>query len=254
MVRIDDAPDPELKRRLKLFGDQILEWNFKLKRLALDLPLLAEAGYGKDVMPDIRAQARRVCIRHAGEMEKYVERLADNLKHALPRGKGSDPAKDQNAETTDPYDSALEVSAQAQALVQQVVRFLYPQAHTVTLTDLRSPGLIDALKALRAGFPISRGVPARLVSLHSSPVFRQVTADGRTGVCDGKLRSRVRQHAGDRFSARWAVSARKRAQASDAAPCASRGDFDERHPLGSNRGSRPPYRPGYCPKPLSGPV
>jgi hypothetical protein len=41
------------------------------------------------------------------------------------------------------------ISNQAVDLAQRVVRFLYPQTHTVNLADLRESSLVDALKALQ---------------------------------------------------------------------------------------------------------
>lgn len=147
------APDPALKRRMKLYGDDVLDLTARMERLASDLPPLAGAAYGPDIMPDIRARARAVCLEHARETGKCAGRLADNLSHALPRGSGTasaapPPEKAQGAPVS-PYDAALALSAQAQALGQRIKNFLYPQAHTVDLAELRDRGLIDSLKALQ---------------------------------------------------------------------------------------------------------
>jgi hypothetical protein len=142
--------DPDLKRRLKMYGLQILEWQYKMARLAADLPSLAGAGLGEDVMPDIRSRARAVCLDHAREVGKCAERLIDSLRHALPHG--TPPPKDareRQAAVFPPLDGARQVAKQARDLDTRITKFLYPQAHTVTLADLREPGLIDALKAFR---------------------------------------------------------------------------------------------------------
>lgn len=150
---LQEAQDPELKRRLKIFGDQILEWVSKMERLTGDLPSLAAAGYGADLMPDIRNRARAVCLDHAREAGKCAGRLAENLSHALPRGTGrppdAKPPRTERANAATPYEDALLLSGQAQDLAQRIMHFIYPQAHTVTLIDLREPGLIDSLKALQ---------------------------------------------------------------------------------------------------------
>jgi hypothetical protein len=145
--------DPDLKRRMKMYGLQILEWQYKMAHLAADLPSLANAGFGEDVMPDIRNRARGVCLDHAREVGKCAERLIESLSHALPHGTpGNPPSKDareRQAPSLPPLDGARRVAKQARDLDTRIARFLYPQAHTVTLADLREPGLIDALKAFR---------------------------------------------------------------------------------------------------------
>jgi hypothetical protein len=150
-------PDPGLdlvmKRRIKLYSDQILEWLKKMDRFARDLPSLAGAGYGKDPVPEIQARARTVSLDHVREIGRYAGRLFESLRHAFPRGSG-DGLLPQGPkpipETSDsPYDSALRVSSQAQDLNQKILRFLYPQNYTVTLTDLRDPGLLDLVKVVQ---------------------------------------------------------------------------------------------------------
>jgi len=148
-----DNIDPATKHSMKLFGDQILEWAQKMERLSRDLPSLAGAGYGANAVPGIQNRARGVCLEHVRDVGKYAERLAENLSHAFPRGAGRTPspapAKNARGGSVSPFDSALEISTKAQDLAQRVVVFLYPQAHTVNLADLRQPGLIDSLKALQ---------------------------------------------------------------------------------------------------------
>jgi hypothetical protein len=158
--------DPALRRRLKMYSDQILEWIDKMERLAVDLPSLAGAGYGADAAPDVRTRARAVCLDHAREVGKNVVKLLDALRHAFPRGADDSPAPEaprrtrQNAAS--PYDEGLRISAQARELDRRVMRFLYPQNYAVTLTDLREPELLDLMKTMQltvADFErITRGV------------------------------------------------------------------------------------------------
>jgi hypothetical protein len=149
----DSEADPELKRRLKLYGDQILEWLNKMVQLAIDLPSLAGAAYGDDIIPDIRNRARAVCSDHSREVGKCAVRLAESLSHALPRGTvntpSAQPSKESRPASASPHEGALLVSQQAQDLERRILLFLYPQAHTVTLDDLREPSLIDSLKTLQ---------------------------------------------------------------------------------------------------------
>ena len=144
--------DPALKRSLKLFSDQILEWKKKIKRLAADLPSLAEAGYGDLPVADIHTLSRSICRAHARELAKYASRLRENLSHALPRGAGGNSrvASESSRKSADPRGSARELSSQAQELGRRIFAFLYPQAHTVPLGDLRESSLIDALKELES--------------------------------------------------------------------------------------------------------
>lgn len=145
------GPAPEMKRRMKLFSDQILEWEAKMVRLASDLPVLADAGYGESPLPDIRSRAREVCLGHAREVRKCVDSLVENLTHALPRGTKTGSAAMAAAPARifadTPVRGAPVLARQAQEAGVRIIRFLYPQAHTVTLTDLREPSLIDILKA-----------------------------------------------------------------------------------------------------------
>mgnify|MGYP001107472759 CR=1 FL=1 len=152
-LRRRDNMDPETKHRLKVFGDQILEWEKKMERLVSDLPSLAEAGYGANAVPAIQTRARAVCLKHVRDIGKYAERLADNLNHAFPRGAGrtpsSVPSTDVRGTSMSPLDSALAISARAQDLAQRIMHFLYPTTHTVNLGDLRQPSLITSLKDLQ---------------------------------------------------------------------------------------------------------
>lgn len=144
--------DPELKRRLKLYGDQILEWVNKMVQLAIDLPSLADAAYGEGASADARNRARAVCFDHSREVGKCAARLAESLGHALPRGSGSAAAQPSRAPlpgSASPHAGALLVAHQAQDLERRILLFLYPQAYSVTLADLREPGLIDSLKTLQ---------------------------------------------------------------------------------------------------------
>jgi hypothetical protein len=148
----DSRVDPAVKRRMKLYGDQLLEWTAKAERLADDLPALAAAGFGADSTPDTQGRARTVCLEHVREVGKLAERLEENLVYALPRGSGDSRAAppEKPAEAAgDPARDAWRVSDQASEIVRRIRRFLYPQAHTVGLADLREPGLLDSLKTLQ---------------------------------------------------------------------------------------------------------
>jgi hypothetical protein len=152
-ARATDTSDADLKRHLSLFGDQVLDWARKMGRLASDLPALGEAAFGPDAPADTRTRARAVCLDHAREVGKDASRLLESLSLALPRGKNPpSPSQPQYAPAEaahSPYDRVMLISNQAVDLAQRVVRFLYPQTHTVNLADLRESSLLDALKALQ---------------------------------------------------------------------------------------------------------
>ena len=149
----DSRVDPAIKRRMKLYGDQLLDWTSRMERLAGDVPALAGAGYGADATPDTQGRARAICLEHVREVGKFAQRLAENLVYALPRGAGDlrpppQPERPPDA-TGDPGLNARDVSVQVREIARRIKRFLYPQAHTVGLTDLREPGLLDSLKTLQ---------------------------------------------------------------------------------------------------------
>jgi hypothetical protein len=145
--------DPEMKRRLKLYSDGMLEDLGKMVRLSTDLPAIAGAAFGADALPDTVKRAREVCSQHAREAGRCAARLADNLSHALPRGDkratGIKPQKETRLPSPLPTENASLVSRQAQDLERRVMLFLYPEAHTVSLEDLRTPGLVDALRVFQ---------------------------------------------------------------------------------------------------------
>jgi hypothetical protein len=150
---LDAGTDPALKRRMKIFSDQIFEWMRKMDRLAGDLPSLAGAGYGADRVPEIQERARAVSRDHAREVGRHAGRLLDSLRSAFPRGSDNDRLPQDPKPSADvadsPYDSALRLASRTRDLNQRILRFFYPQEHTVTLTDLRVPGLLDLIRAVQ---------------------------------------------------------------------------------------------------------
>jgi hypothetical protein len=143
----------EQKRRLKLYGDQILEWARNIDRIANDLPSLAAMAFHPDSPGDTRGRARSICLDHARSVSKDAGRLIEDLSHALPRGSTDVPPAGRSSKEREnaitPYDGALRVSELAHAAVARVRRFLFPQAHTVNLADLRQSSMIGTLKELQ---------------------------------------------------------------------------------------------------------
>ncbi len=149
----ESPPDPEMKRRLKLYGDAMLQDLDRMVVLATDLPALAGAAYGVESVPEIINRAREVGSQHAREAGRCAARLADSLSHALPRGNDRAPSAQSQKAARPPLASPVEIaglaSGQAQELERRIMLFLYPKAHTVSIEDLRAPGLLDSLKAFQ---------------------------------------------------------------------------------------------------------
>ena len=171
-----------LKRRMKLFGDQIIEWAQKMKQLADDLPALAEAAYNPaeaahnpKEASDLRKLASEVCLTHARETSKYADRLLSELGHAFPRGAGDSVSaaslsSEMPSTAATPYDRALQISEQVRVLAAGITRFLYPQAYTVSLGDLRGSQLLASLKRVRQDIAAFE----RLASKERLPAGRKI--------------------------------------------------------------------------------
>jgi hypothetical protein len=142
-----------LKQRMLMFAQQTLEWNEKMKRYALDLPELAQAAFGADAVPGLRARAAAASRSHAEGVDRYAERLAENLTHALPKAtrrfRPTEKEKSYVAATS-PDTGAAQVSNAGQSIARRIYRFIHPQHHTVGLVDLREPSLLESLRTLRS--------------------------------------------------------------------------------------------------------
>lgn len=141
-----------LKQRMLMFAHQTLEWNEKMKRYALDLPELAQAAFGADAVPGLRARAVAASRTHAEGVDKYAERLAENLTHALPKAtRRFRPTEKEksSAAAASPDTGAAQVANAGQSIARRIYRFIHPQHHTVGLVDLREPSLLESLKTLR---------------------------------------------------------------------------------------------------------
>jgi hypothetical protein len=141
-----------LKQRMLMFAQQTLEWNEKMKRYALDLPDLAQAAFGTGAVPGLRARAVATSQAHAQGVDKYAERLTENLTHALPKAtrRFRSTGKEKLAVgAASPDTTAAQVSNAGQSIARRIYRFIHPQHHTVGLVDLREPSLLESLKTLR---------------------------------------------------------------------------------------------------------
>lgn len=141
------------RQRLTAFADQTLEWNRNLRRDAEDLQALGELAYGSTAEPRLRSRAAAVCRAHIRELDRNADRLIGNLTLATPKGDRRDTGKTaqepQLSPSASPTAEISRLATVARRVSQQVLRFVYPRAHTVTLEDLREPDLLLSLKSLR---------------------------------------------------------------------------------------------------------
>jgi hypothetical protein len=146
-------PDYFMKQRMILFADQTIDYQQKMARFGSDLPSLVYAGLAAGMTSDLRARSAAVALQHALELHKYASRLGENLQQALPKPSGKnrarpDPEKPQGLRLS-PIESALQLARLAQNTGRRIYRFLNPQRHTVDLTDLKEPGLLESIRRVR---------------------------------------------------------------------------------------------------------
>jgi len=160
-------PNEILKQRLMAFASQILDWNRKIKRYAMDMPELISVALNSASALDTREHAQTVCMEHAGNLQKTLNKLRRNLIFAHPKGIEpiSQSSGTEKAEISreDLRECAARISETAQNIGQRVYRFIYPEKHTVDLEDLRRPGLLESLGELER---IAQGFQAKLESFH----------------------------------------------------------------------------------------
>jgi hypothetical protein len=147
-----DVPplDETLKQRLFVYAEQTLDWNRRMKRYAMDLPVLASVALDPGTAAELRLKASAVCMAHAQSLSKYIGKLAKNLAQALPNSAKEEslgPEKPLSPRET-AADSAMQISVAAQNVAQRVYRFIHPAHYTVGLDELRQPSLLRALAAL----------------------------------------------------------------------------------------------------------
>jgi len=142
-----------LKQRLLMFTEQTLDWGKRMKRYAVGLPELAAVGADRASPAELRNRAVAVCRAHAQEVDRYAERLMDNIAHALPKATRRVRSREETvtppAALAPPEDAAGQLAGAARSIARRVYRFVHPMSHTVGLVDLREPSLLDSLKTLR---------------------------------------------------------------------------------------------------------
>jgi hypothetical protein len=133
------------------FAAQVSDWNKRVKRYGMDLPPLARVGFGNEFPPNFRDRAASVCLAHAQGLDRYSQRLTENLGQAMPkpskRGEQADKAQKPDA-TRPPVEISEKISDVSILVSRRVHRFLHPLHHTVEVADLRESSLLDSLRSL----------------------------------------------------------------------------------------------------------
>ena len=138
--------------RVQMFADQTLELSQRLRRFAADLRELSTIGFDPAYGADDSARARTLCVTHAAGVDECASKLDQNLRRAFP-----DPARRTKPRarsraswsSSSAPDIAVRISREAETVSRQVYRFIYPDQFTVGIADLRDPGLLESLAALR---------------------------------------------------------------------------------------------------------
>lgn len=144
-------PSDLLRSRLFLYAERLLSLNRSLQRHSSELPSLIRLATDEGTPPEVRTQARRVCLEHARDMRESIKKIHSQLKPAFPRS----DKKGKNAETprfpaagASPLQSAQGLAQAVRETALRVDRFLYPEKYTVSLDDLRQPSLLSSLQEL----------------------------------------------------------------------------------------------------------
>jgi hypothetical protein len=143
--------DEILRQRLLVYADEVLERNGKIKRYASDLPSLAHLSADPAFPSELRLKAVQVCMAHATNLEKELDKLGNSLKYAFPRSRGDDepPAQEQSHEAEKSFvEMAEQIALEARDVTYRVDGFIHPKKHTVDLNELRRPGLLEAIERL----------------------------------------------------------------------------------------------------------
>lgn len=141
-----------LKRRIRMYADQTLELSRRLERYAMDLQGLSVVAFRPGYVTDDSARARTLCMTHASGVEECASKLDQALRRALPSPARRPRPEDGGAASpspASPRDMAAEIAREARKVTQRIYRFIYPDQFTVEIADLREPGLLESLAALR---------------------------------------------------------------------------------------------------------
>ncbi len=158
--------DEILRQRLLVYADEVLERNHKIKQYASDLPSLAHVSTDPAFASELRLKAAQVCKAHAKNLEKELDKLGKNLKYAFPRSRGDDtsPAQEQFRNAGESFvEMAERIALEAQDVTYRVDGFIHPTKHTVDLSELRRPSLLEAIERLEEMVSDFQNEPAKPV-------------------------------------------------------------------------------------------
>jgi hypothetical protein len=143
--------DEILKPRLISYAERILTWNSRMKQYAADLPELIQVALDSGFTADLRMHASVVCAAHARDLLENVRKLSKNLAYALPKSDQKNPVvktESVRMEKLSVREQAEDIAGTAKELARRVYKFIYPDKHTVDLSDLRQPKILDSLSNL----------------------------------------------------------------------------------------------------------
>lgn len=156
--------DEILRQRLLVYADEVLERNRKIKRYALDLPPLALLSTDPAFASELRLKAAQVCKAHARNLEKELDKLGKSLNYAFPRSGGDDapPAQEQNRNAGESFvEMAEQIALEARDIAYRVDGFIHPKKHTVDLSELRRPSLLESIERLEEMVSDFQNEPAK---------------------------------------------------------------------------------------------
>ncbi len=149
-------------QRLVMFARETIEYARKIKQYSDNLVPLAQVAFDPAAKKELRRRALAICKKHAKELQKYTEKLNDNLSKALPMASG----QNTRAESIDkeipangsPFALAALLAGESKDLSNGVYRLIFPTDHSVTLEDLKNPPLIRSLEKIQVILARFRGI------------------------------------------------------------------------------------------------
>jgi hypothetical protein len=141
------------RQRLVMFARETIEYARKIIQYSDNLVPLAQVAFDPAAKKELRRRALAICKKHAKKLQKYTEKLNDNLSKALPMASG----KNTRAESIDkeipangsPFALAALLAGESKDLSNGVYRLIFPTDYSVTLEDLKNPPLIRSLEKMQ---------------------------------------------------------------------------------------------------------
>jgi hypothetical protein len=144
-------PDDDLKRQLIVYSEHILTLNSRMKNYAADLPELVQMTLDSELKAELKMRASAVCVDHARKLQVNLSKLTKNLSYAFPKSRPTGPiveAKSMKKDKLPALEQAEDIANAAKEVAIRVNDFIYPNQHSVALSDLRKPHILDSLKKL----------------------------------------------------------------------------------------------------------